>query len=246
MVGPLAGLAAGVGAAGGATAASLAFAGPVAAVTYINSYYFGGGMIQGERDMYLNFQAEVQKRIEDGEPMFNILTDFYNKRSTAVLAVALQIEKSVTTFMTDHFKFLFEGQEDAVNKSGLTYAEWARGDAPKIVPQTDTETFTLKTPKDQSKTTEKVKTDFSQTQKEINKIPDAIAREYSTWLNKFVRFNQLLKSLNSLLKRNPTPPLRRNLIAQINSVQSQKSAELIKFTAWKRNNRRWMQVHGYT
>ncbi len=91
------GAAAVAGAVGGVVNVALTPA--IAATTFITSYYFGYGMIFGEREMYQEDWPRIKKEIDDGVPFEQIFEKYISKNTTVVQAMAKQIFDSTTIFM---------------------------------------------------------------------------------------------------------------------------------------------------
>ncbi len=82
------------GAVGGAIGGGLAvtvLAPLTAANNFIGSFFFGDGMIIGERKAYQNDWPKIKKRMDDGESFLNILEEYTIDNTTAVMSSARQI-----------------------------------------------------------------------------------------------------------------------------------------------------------
>ncbi len=97
MVGPAVISAAALAAGAGSSLVNLAFAPLFAANQYIGSYFFGSGMILGERDMYQEDWPKIKARLDAGESFAAILEEQTIRNTTAIMANAKDIVLQVKT-----------------------------------------------------------------------------------------------------------------------------------------------------
>ncbi len=97
MVGPAVIGAAALAAGAGSSLVNLAFAPLFAANQYIGSYFFGSGMILGERDMYQEDWPKIKARLDAGESFAAILEEQTIRNTTAIMANAKDIVLQVKT-----------------------------------------------------------------------------------------------------------------------------------------------------
>ncbi len=146
MVVPLILTAAIAGGAGGGIA-NIALSPANSGASLLNSYWYGAGLILGERDMYTFHWEKIKKRLENGEDYLSVLESEMNPAITAISAYSLQImqktgelyKQAGVNFLTDLLKDLlnpfFSGDRDPdtdlVNDQGLfdysaaTIAGWS-------------------------------------------------------------------------------------------------------------------------
>ncbi len=93
----IAGAGGGLAAGAGGAVVNLALISYSAANTFINSYYFGYGMILGERDMYQNDWPKIQDRLEKGETFLRILEEKMREKTAAIMSLAGDIQLTVDT-----------------------------------------------------------------------------------------------------------------------------------------------------
>ncbi len=93
----VAGAGGGLSAGAGGAVVNLALISYSAANTFINSYYFGYGMILGERDMYQNDWPKIQDRLEKGETFLRILEEKMREKTAAIMSLAGDIQLTVDT-----------------------------------------------------------------------------------------------------------------------------------------------------
>lgn len=62
-----------------------------AANNFIGSYYFGSGMILGERDMYQEDWPKIKARLDKGESFITIVEEYTIRNTTMVMSQAKQI-----------------------------------------------------------------------------------------------------------------------------------------------------------
>ncbi len=83
--------------AAGASLVNLALAPLFAANQYIGSYFFGSGMILGERDMYQEDWPKIKARLDKGESFAAILEEQTVRNTTAIMANAQDIVIQVSS-----------------------------------------------------------------------------------------------------------------------------------------------------
>ncbi len=81
-----------VGGAGGGIA-NIALAPVSSGASLLNSYWYGAGLILGERDMYTFHWEKIKKRLENGEDYLSVLESEMNPAITAISAYSLKIMK---------------------------------------------------------------------------------------------------------------------------------------------------------
>ncbi len=133
MVVPLILTAAIAGGAGGGIA-NIALSPANSGASLLNSYWYGAGLILGERDMYTFHWEKIKKRLENGEDYLSVLESEMNPAITAISAYSLQImqktgelyKQAGVNFLTDLLKDLlnpfFSGErqdEEQTDPSGL-------------------------------------------------------------------------------------------------------------------------------
>ncbi len=90
---PAAGAIAGLAAGFGGMIAMIAFAPLTAVNNFLGSYYFGSGMILGERKMYQNDWIAIKKELDSGTPFINVLENVMKDSTQGVMVTA---EKTLT------------------------------------------------------------------------------------------------------------------------------------------------------
>ncbi len=81
----------------GSSLVNLAFAPLFAANQYIGSYFFGSGMILGERDMYQEDWPKIKARLDKGESFISILEEQTTRNTTAIMSNAKDIVIQVSS-----------------------------------------------------------------------------------------------------------------------------------------------------
>ncbi len=103
----------------GASLSNLVLAPLYAANQYIGSFYFGNGMILGERDMYQEDWPKIKLRLDKGESFLSILEEKTTKNTTAVMGNAKQIVIQMTPLwyqiVTSYIKAIPTNVIDALN-----------------------------------------------------------------------------------------------------------------------------------
>jgi len=109
----------------GASLSNLVLAPLYAANQYIGSFYFGNGMILGERDMYQEDWPKIKLRLDKGESFLSILEEKTTKNTTAVMGNARQIViqmtplwyQIVTSYIKNIPKEVIEALNSVINTS---------------------------------------------------------------------------------------------------------------------------------
>ncbi len=78
----------GAGAALGSSVGQIAMTPFNAANNFLGSYFFGYGMILGERQMYQSDWPKIQKELEEGKPFIEILERYTRTNTAAVMQQA--------------------------------------------------------------------------------------------------------------------------------------------------------------
>lgn len=123
--GPAAGIGVGIGAgsAAGGSAVSVAMMPFNAVNNFLGSGFFGYGMIMGERYAYQNDWPKIQKRLEGGEDIFNIMHEYTGRFSAVMMAEAKIIMQDVSTFVHDLMSSFASGDTDkkAASTAGIQW-----------------------------------------------------------------------------------------------------------------------------
>ncbi len=251
------------GALGGGIAIT-ALAPLTAANNFLGSYFFGSGMILGERQMYQDDWIKIKKRLDKGESFLTILEEVMKPNTQAVMQMAretvIAISPAWNKIVLDYIQTIPKAIFDAINTlnaGGTPVNPWPLGPgvagivngkvtcAPGWTRQSNntctdntftgsTTTILDDTPANTPPTNQEIKDKFKNTQDEINKKKDPLMQQYTTFLNKLVQINQQL----SLFKNRKT-----------SGAYKMWSANLIKtkrtFETWKKNNKRWMITNGF-
>ncbi len=77
-----------LGASFGSALAMLVFAPLTAVNNFLGSYYFGSGMILGEREMYQERWIQIKKELDKGTPFINVLEDVMRESTQGVMSSA--------------------------------------------------------------------------------------------------------------------------------------------------------------
>ncbi len=116
----------------GASLSNLVLAPLYAANQYIGSFYFGNGMILGEREMYQDQWPKIKLRLDKGEQFINILEEFVTKDTTAIMANARQIVLHMTPLwyeiVTSYIKSIPQELINAINSVIQDPAKQIAGD----------------------------------------------------------------------------------------------------------------------
>lgn len=117
---PAAGLGIGLGAgsAAGGSAVSVAMLPFNAVNNFLGSGFFGYGMIMGERYAYQNDWPKIQKRLENGELIFNIMHEYTGTFAAVMMAEARIIMADVTAFTKNLLSDFISGKADEKAESG--------------------------------------------------------------------------------------------------------------------------------
>ncbi len=108
-------LAAIAGGAGGGIA-NIALSPANSGASLLNSYWYGAGLILGERDMYTFHWEKIKKRLESGEDYLSVLESEMNPAITAISAYSLQImQKTGELYKQAGVGFLINLVEDLLN-----------------------------------------------------------------------------------------------------------------------------------
>ncbi len=82
----------------------------------LQSYWYGAGLILGERDMYTFHWEKIKQRLENGEDYLSVLESEMNPAITAISAYSLQVmEKTVDLYKKAGVNFVFNLIEDLLN-----------------------------------------------------------------------------------------------------------------------------------
>ncbi len=108
---------------GAASLITIAATPAIAATTFLTSYYFGYGMIFGERQMYQEDWPKIKAEIDAGKPFTEIMEKYVTKNSTVVNAIAKQIFNATATLMgtgiTDFIQTIGNNMVQSVNATDL-------------------------------------------------------------------------------------------------------------------------------
>ncbi len=103
----------------GAGLVNLALAPLYAANQYIGSYFFGSGMILGERDMYQEDWPKIKKRLDEGELFLSILEEQTQRNTTAIMGnaqnIVIQISAEWNKIVFDYLKQMPAGLLQLLN-----------------------------------------------------------------------------------------------------------------------------------
>ncbi len=243
-----------------------------AANNFLGSYFFGSGMILGERQMYQDDWIKIKKRLDAGESFLVILEEVMKPNTQAVMQMARQTVIAVSAEWNDivlsYLQSIPQSIWDAINKINAGEATdnpWPLGDGVmgylngkvqcaegyktinnKCVKTTLTTITTPPTTTTISpsppKTAAEIAEDKKLTQAEIDKGKDTKMIEYTTFLNNIVSFNKSMKSALHQIAISPSGS-RAAKTRIYNALVKAKKAELLKFSTWKRNNARWLSVN---
>jgi len=104
-----------VGGAGGGIA-NVALAPVSSGASLLNSYWYGAGLILGERDMYTFHWEKIKKRLENGEDYLSVLESEMNPAITAISAYSLKIMKETgELYKKAGVEFMINLIEDLLN-----------------------------------------------------------------------------------------------------------------------------------
>jgi len=123
------GIAAGVA---GAGLVQLALAPLYAANNYIGSYFFGSGMILGERDMYQEDWPKIKLRLDKGESFISIIEEQTINNTTAIMGnaknIVMVVKEEWNRIVFDYLRTLPEGAKLLLGllnvESGQTVEEY--------------------------------------------------------------------------------------------------------------------------
>ncbi len=102
----------GLGAGAGGAASQIGLLPFNGANNFVGSAYFGYGMILGERYAYQNDWPKIQKRLEGGEEIMNIMQEYTGTFTAVVMEEARLIFASLTKGLTDMMNAAINGQVD--------------------------------------------------------------------------------------------------------------------------------------
>ncbi len=100
----------GLGAGAGGAASQIGLLPFNGANNFVGSAYFGYGMILGERYAYQNDWPKIQKRLEGGENIMNIMQEYTGTFTAVVMEEARLIFASLTKGLTDMMSAAINGQ----------------------------------------------------------------------------------------------------------------------------------------
>ncbi len=87
----------------GGGVANVVFAPLISATNFLSSYWYGAGLILGERQMYTSTWPEVKKRMDNGESFDNVIGSYIDsanatvaKQSKAIMDDLIQVFSKVT------------------------------------------------------------------------------------------------------------------------------------------------------
>ncbi len=258
----------GAGILGGAVGGGLAvtvLAPLTAANNFLGSYFFGSGMILGERQMYQDDWIKIKKRLDAGESFLIILEEVMKPNTQAIMQMARETVIAVSAEWNDivlkYLQSIPQSIWDAINKISAgepTDNPWPLGEGVigningkvqcaqgyfnpgnnTCVKNKDASTqvpATITKPITPGKTQQQIEDEKKLVQGAINKGTDPLMVQYTTFLNKIVFLNKTIAKLQAV-----PAPVPAHVKGSILNFSNQKKDQLRFFDAWKKNNRSWL------
>ncbi len=223
----------------GGGVANVIFAPLIAATNFLSSYWYGAGLILGERQMYTSTWPEVKRRMEKGETFENVIGSYIDSANAVVAGEAKRI-------MDDLIKQFSFTTHEAVNNiiQGFDFADVIPDFGPD--PNADPNKFKPPAPQDTQNTTQQSRDDLEnrfrslkddnakKLRKEINK-QDTELKGLSLILAEMTRIQGQIKSMEWGLAHNPGKS-KSTFERNIRTFREQ----LAKQDALRK---RWLRVH---
>ncbi len=218
-----------VGAGVGGSAVSIAMVPFNAVNNYLGSFWFGAGMILGERWVYQEVWPKVKAKLDAGEDYMSAVEPFIVQAQTMLMKnaeiigkdTANELSEGALSFLTDILKGDFEALA-----------------TPEVTGTTDVPHTTEK----KIITKVEIEKKHADTQAEINKVNTGKMKEYTTFINQLVKLNQLIKSYNAQ-KAKAAPTQKKFLTNLIKTTVEKFNATKRAYETWRKNNKRWLAEH---
>ncbi len=228
----------GLAAGGGAVLAGVIATPAIAATTFVTSYFFGWGMLLGERQMYQDDWPRIKKELDEGRPFNEVMEKYVTKNTTTVTAMAKQIFEHTSYFMKKEIMQSVNAILGAKDPGDIGFDINPNLDPNKFNPPDAFPSRTeIKKEKKSTKTEKQILVENQTVKKHIEKVTvDPLMVAYTKFLADLSMWNQVIAQRKA----------NNRSAALMKQARDKKESVVTKFNAWKRNNKRWMIEKGFT